>query len=81
VRPEPGNFADQWNYLKKGERGERVDLKSEFLEGGLQIIVKLANVHLTPDKPSYAGGTWHVEGQLVRPHSLITFGDGSCWFA
>jgi hypothetical protein len=26
--------------------------------------VKLANIHLTPEKPSYDGGTWHVEGQL-----------------
>jgi Protein of unknown function (DUF4246) len=30
----------------------------------LQIIVKLANIHLTPEKPTYAGGSWHVEGQL-----------------
>jgi hypothetical protein len=28
----------------------------------LQVIVKLANIVLTPDKPSYAGGKWHVEG-------------------
>ncbi|KAF8647121.1 hypothetical protein AX16_006953 [Volvariella volvacea WC 439] len=25
---------------------------------------KLANIHLTPEKPEYGGGTWHVEGQL-----------------
>lgn len=30
----------------------------------IQVIVKLANIHLTPDKPTYDGGTWHVEGQL-----------------
>ena len=30
----------------------------------LQVIVKLANIHLTPEKPRYAGGSWHVEGQL-----------------
>ncbi|KAF7331521.1 hypothetical protein MKEN_00031000 [Mycena kentingensis (nom. inval.)] len=30
----------------------------------LQCIVKLANIHLTPDKPSYDGGSWHVEGML-----------------
>ncbi|KAJ5014902.1 hypothetical protein K4K57_000835 [Colletotrichum sp. SAR 10_99] len=30
----------------------------------VQVIVKLANIHLTPDKPSYAGGSWHTEGQL-----------------
>jgi hypothetical protein len=28
----------------------------------LQVIVKLANIVLTPDKPTYAGGEWHVEG-------------------
>ncbi|KAI9175940.1 hypothetical protein H9P43_006304 [Blastocladiella emersonii ATCC 22665] len=28
----------------------------------LQVIVKLANIHLTPDNPKYPGGAWHVEG-------------------
>ncbi|KAH9914456.1 uncharacterized protein B0H18DRAFT_125990 [Fomitopsis serialis] len=28
----------------------------------LQVIVKLANIVLTPEKPQYGGGTWHVEG-------------------
>ncbi|KAG8925532.1 hypothetical protein FRC02_009611 [Tulasnella sp. 418] len=28
----------------------------------VQIIVKLANIHLTPEKPEYKGGSWHVEG-------------------
>ncbi|KAH9842495.1 uncharacterized protein C8Q71DRAFT_720034 [Rhodofomes roseus] len=28
----------------------------------LQVIVKLANIILTPEKPEYGGGTWHVEG-------------------
>ncbi|KAG8944919.1 hypothetical protein FRC04_001360 [Tulasnella sp. 424] len=27
-----------------------------------QIIVKLANIHLTPEKSVYPGGSWHVEG-------------------
>ncbi|KAK2750956.1 hypothetical protein FQN57_000031 [Myotisia sp. PD_48] len=39
-----------------------VDLKKDF--GGLQVIVKLANIHLTPEKAEYPGGSWHVEGQL-----------------
>lgn len=30
----------------------------------VQVIVKLANIHLTPEKPSYDGGAWHTEGQL-----------------
>ncbi|KAG9016328.1 hypothetical protein FRB90_003259, partial [Tulasnella sp. 427] len=28
----------------------------------IQVIVKLANIHLTPEKPTYPGGSWHVEG-------------------
>ncbi|WP_329416506.1 DUF4246 domain-containing protein [Streptomyces sp. NBC_00704] len=38
----------------------RVDLGGR----GLQIIVKLATIHLTPEKPEYSGGSWHVEGML-----------------
>ncbi|MEU6160748.1 DUF4246 domain-containing protein, partial [Streptomyces sp. NPDC047130] len=37
---------------------ERVDLRGR----NLQVIVKLATIHLTPEKPEYAGGSWHVEG-------------------
>ncbi|KAI0689899.1 hypothetical protein C8T65DRAFT_588313 [Cerioporus squamosus] len=28
----------------------------------LQVIVKMANIVLTPEKPRYEGGAWHVEG-------------------
>ena len=28
----------------------------------LQIITKIQEIHLTPDKPFYEGGVWHVEG-------------------
>lgn len=31
---------------------------------GLQVIFKLANIELTPEKPKYSGGSWHVEGTL-----------------
>ena len=73
VRPEPEKFTFPRRDLhENGEEINRVDLKKEFSERGLQIIVKLANIHLTPEKPNYAGGTWHVEGQLVRVHSLCT---------
>ncbi|KAG0222978.1 hypothetical protein BGW41_005771 [Actinomortierella wolfii] len=29
----------------------------------LQVIVKIANIELTPENPIYPGGTWHVEGR------------------
>ncbi|NUS12149.1 MAG: DUF4246 domain-containing protein [Streptomyces sp.] len=38
----------------------RVDLRGRRL----QVIVKLATIHLTPDRPEYAGGSWHVEGMM-----------------
>ncbi|KIO24283.1 hypothetical protein M407DRAFT_26298 [Tulasnella calospora MUT 4182] len=28
----------------------------------VQIIVKLESIHLTPEKPEYPGGSWHIEG-------------------
>ncbi|MFE2263157.1 DUF4246 domain-containing protein [Streptomyces griseosporeus] len=40
--------------------GARVGLRGRRL----QVIVKVASVHLTPDKPEYPGGSWHVEGML-----------------
>lgn len=42
-----------------------MDIKKDYSQRGLQIIVKLANIELTPEKPTYEGGTWHVEGQMV----------------
>ncbi|GJJ74741.1 hypothetical protein EMPS_07099 [Entomortierella parvispora] len=30
----------------------------------LQVIVKLANIELTPENPIYSGGSWHVEGMM-----------------
>ncbi|KAL9015696.1 MAG: hypothetical protein Q9185_006922 [Variospora sp. 1 TL-2023] len=38
-----------------------VNLRKDY--GQLQIIVKLANIHLSPENPEYPGGSWHVEGQ------------------
>jgi hypothetical protein len=48
------------------EQKEVVDFREHFPGQNLQVIVKLANIELTPEKPQYAGGTWHIEGQLVR---------------
>lgn len=42
------------------DESARVDLRGRRL----QVIVKLATIHLTPDKPEYPGGSWHVEGML-----------------
>ncbi|KAM5345135.1 hypothetical protein ACJ41O_010997 [Fusarium nematophilum] len=40
-------------------------LRERFQDSGLQIIVKMASIELTPDKnPSFPLGGWHVEGQM-----------------
>jgi len=59
VYPEPRE------YIKQAELAAQVDkeaVKLESSEHGLQVIYKLANIHLTPESPAYSGGTWHVEG-------------------
>ena len=73
VHPELSEFKtpkERLQNLTEEEKKERgmpeepeglVDLRKDF--GKLQIIVKLANIHLTSDKPEYKGGVWHVEGQ------------------
>lgn len=40
---------------------QEVRLQDEFRDRGLQVIVKLASVELTPEKPNYDGGSWHLE--------------------
>ena len=45
---------------KKDFKVDLLDLKKDFPE--LKVIVKLANIELTPKNPTYRGGSWHVEG-------------------
>ncbi|KAF8971362.1 hypothetical protein BDZ97DRAFT_1901571 [Flammula alnicola] len=65
VRPEPAKpFAPL-------STPPKFSLREEYGNRGLQIIVKLANIELTPEKPEYDGGSWHVEGQL-NEHIVAT---------
>lgn len=61
VKPQPNQFQEPPD---GSDSCRSVDLRRDFGHRGLQVIVKLANIHLTPDKPEYGGGSWHVEGQL-----------------
>ncbi|KAF9643672.1 hypothetical protein BDM02DRAFT_3104103 [Thelephora ganbajun] len=45
---------------------DRLSLKGRTL----QVIVKLANIILTPEKPHYPGGKWHVEG--MRNEKIVS---------
>ena len=62
IRPEPENHG----FLNQNKDQGR-NLRSLFGNQGLQVIVKLANIELTPDKPDYEGGSWHIEG-LMNEH-------------
>lgn len=59
ILPEPGKFEvpEEW---------EKLNMREHFPNTKMQVIVKLANIELTPETPSYDGGSWHIEGQLVR---------------
>ncbi|CAG8257229.1 unnamed protein product [Penicillium salamii] len=59
IQPEPGEFK----VIESNER-DRMNLREKFAKTGLQVIVKLANIELTPENPDYEGGAWHIEGQL-----------------
>lgn len=58
VLPEPEDFRPMVGNTP-------LDLVKAYAHRGLQIIVKLANIELTPDNPRYDGGSWHVEGQMA----------------
>ncbi|KAG5645508.1 hypothetical protein DXG03_005918 [Asterophora parasitica] len=62
VQPEPGVF--QPPAKKPEDEAKVVDLWKDYRQRGLQVVVKLANIHLSPEQPEYGGGTWHVEGKL-----------------
>ncbi|PKS12302.1 hypothetical protein jhhlp_001602 [Lomentospora prolificans] len=55
-----GNDRDDNN----GGDGTIANLKEDAPNSTIQVIFKLANIELTPEKPEYDGGTWHVEGAL-----------------
>lgn len=45
---------------------QNLRLEDEFRDQGLQVIVKLASIELTPENPSYDGGSWHLEVSIVQ---------------
>ncbi len=60
--PEPNPFVP---FDKQVDLAKRVNLRTDF-PSGLQVIFKLANIHLTPENPQYRGGTWHIEGTAAE---------------
>nr|CAG8993153.1 Unknown function [Penicillium sclerotiorum] len=67
-QPEPGSLQKF-----KLNQTEKIDIRELFGKTGLQVIVKMANIELTPEKPEYEGGSWHVEGQLPGHRKILAF--------
>ncbi|KAE8136091.1 hypothetical protein BDV38DRAFT_284334 [Aspergillus pseudotamarii] len=66
--PEPFRSRQQW---EENAEHRPVDLQAQFATPGMQVIFKLANIHLTPEEPEYDGGTWHIEGAM-NEHIVAT---------
>jgi hypothetical protein len=49
----------------------RQTLGERFKDSGLQVIVKMASIELTPEKPDFPVGGWHIEGQM-NEHIVAT---------
>lgn len=56
--PEPDTFAPRERPSTKVDAGR---IEQTLATKSLQVIVKLASIHLTTRKPSYDGGSWHIE--------------------
>jgi hypothetical protein len=63
IQIEPQPFRSRQTWATQPDH-QPVDLQKDFRDSGLQIIFKLANIHLTPEKSEYEGGSWHIEGAL-----------------
>ncbi|KAM5356789.1 hypothetical protein ACJ41O_003435 [Fusarium nematophilum] len=64
AQPQAPEF-EAWEYgVKPGD-----SLLERFKD--LQIIVKMASIELTPEKPEFPPGGWHIEGQM-NEHIVAT---------
>ncbi|KAK4198028.1 hypothetical protein QBC40DRAFT_284400 [Triangularia verruculosa] len=64
ILPDPTEFQPV-KYVVGDKLGER------FKYTGLQVIVKMATIELTPEKPDFPVGSWHIEG-MMNEHIVAT---------
>ena len=73
IQLEPGPFRPPEQsgrhidgYLDENGRYDSsifVDLKKEFWNSGIQLILQMRDIELDPKSPEYQGEPWHVQGQ------------------
>lgn len=54
---------------------KNLSLRKQFGKHGLQVIVKLANIELTPEKSEYPGGVGYVEGVVEGQMVSVSFSE------
>lgn len=68
VEQEEELEAQRVNYLRKFVPKYEADPETVDFDlrsfGSAKVIVKMANIELTPENPKYPGGSWHVEGTI-----------------
>jgi Protein of unknown function (DUF4246) len=63
ILPEPEDFEPLTYSCEVG-------LHEKFKKHGLQVIVKMATIELTPEKPDFPAGGWHVSHSSPQPLSI-----------
>ncbi|KAL8803834.1 MAG: hypothetical protein Q9200_006061 [Gallowayella weberi] len=61
--PEQRAYRDWLNPEGQYRSSIFVDLKREFWNVGLQMVLQIREIILTPEHPGYDGEEWHVQGQ------------------
>lgn len=64
IIPEPDS-AEDVSYATKES------LREKFKSSGLQVIIKMATIELTPEKPEFSSGSWHVSSPKTRKTEMI----------
>lgn len=67
--PEPGPYESR---VRTATDENATGFEKTFAGDNLQVIVKLANIHLNPEKPNYDGGSWHIEVSIAP--TAVSFG-------
>jgi len=70
--PEQGANESFLDENGRFQRSMFVDLKREFWNIGLQMVLHLRDIELSPENPEYEGEEWHVQGQTVIFPSSIS---------
>lgn len=66
--PTPYEEVDYDPYMTpEGTSKDDGGLFRKFKAAGLQVIVKMASIELTPEKPEFPAGGWHVSEEQILP--------------